>query len=377
MKDKVKGLIVGLTIGSVLSGTVAFAANSTQIEVTFRNLTYMFDGVEKAPAPEQGKGFIYEGTTYVPLRFVGDALGKKVSWDDATSTVFIGGNPNQVVATYQGGTVTRGEFDAFFNLQGLFNGSNHAASKDDASYQEKVLKQLIQNRILYGRASEADIEAAKQGAAQQVSQWKQTMGDAKFQSDLKGVNSTESAIQYYLVGTFAAQNAIASSITDAQLAAKYDELRKADASAFVTASVRHILIGLTDEQGKTIRTKDEALTLAKDVKAKLASGGDWTALAKQYSDDPGSKENGGLYENAEVGQWVEEFKDAAVKQTVGAIGDPVETQFGYHVIKVESRTVKPLADVKEQLRGSLEQAQLQQFMDKELPSLIEKIDLGE
>ena len=66
MKDKVKGLIVGLTIGSVLSGTVAFAAGN-QIEVAFRNLKYMFDGVEKAPT--EAKGFIYEGSTYVPLRF--------------------------------------------------------------------------------------------------------------------------------------------------------------------------------------------------------------------------------------------------------------------------------------------------------------------
>lgn len=74
MKDKVKGLIVGLTIGSLISGTAAFAASS-QIEVAFRSIKYMFDGVEKVPA--DGKGFVYEGSTYVPLRFVSEALGKK------------------------------------------------------------------------------------------------------------------------------------------------------------------------------------------------------------------------------------------------------------------------------------------------------------
>ncbi|OCT14173.1 hypothetical protein A8709_25380 [Paenibacillus pectinilyticus] len=373
MKDKVKGLIVGLTIGSVLSGTVAFAAGN-QIEVAFRNLTYMFDGVEKAPV--DAKGFIYEGTTYVPLRFMSDSLGKKVEWDDATSTIWIGNNPTHVVATYKGGTVTKGEFDAFFNLQALFN-SSHAASKDNVDYQTSMLKQLITNRILYSRASEADIEAAKKSAAQQVAAWKQQMGEDKFKSDLKGVNATEADIQYYLVGGMTANNYIKSTITDAQLKAQYDATLAANKDAFTIASVRHILIGLTDSQGKTIRTKDEALVIAKDVETKLKNGGDFAALAKQYSDDPGSKDNGGLYADADVSQWVEGFKKAAISQQVGVVGDPVETEYGYHVIKVESRSVKPFDTVKESLRASLEQAQSQQFSEKELPGLIEKIDLSQ
>lgn len=372
MKDKVKGLIVGLTIGSVLSGTVAFAAGN-QIEVAFRNLTYMFDGVEKTPT--EGKGFIYEGTTYVPLRFMSDALGKKVEFDDATSTIWVGNNPNQVVATYEGGKVTKGEFDAYFNLQGLFNGS-HATSKDNAEYQTSQLKQLIANRILYSRASEADIQAAKQAAATQVNNWKQQMGEDKFNADLKGVNSTVADIQYYLVGSMTAQNVIKSSITDAQLKAQYDSTLKANKDAFTIASVRHILIGLTDQEGKTLRTKEAALALAKDVQQKLKNGGDFTALAKEYSEDPGSKDAGGLYADADVSQWVEGFKNAAINQTVGVVGDPVETEYGYHVIKVESRSVKPFESVKDSLRTALEQSQLQQFSEKELPGLIEKIDLG-
>ena len=373
MKDKVKGLIVGLTIGSVLSGTAAFAAGN-QIEVAFRNLTYMFDGVEKAPT--EAKGFIYEGTTYVPLRFITDALGKKVEWDEATNTIWIGNNPNHVVATYKGGTVTKGEFDTFFNLKALFN-SAHATSKDNVEYQTSVLKELVTNRILYSRASEADQEAAKKSAAAQVAAWKQQFGEDKFKADLKNVNSTETDIQYYLVGSMTANNYIKSSITDAQLKAQYEATLAANKDAYTIASVRHILIGLTDPEGKAIRTKEEALTLAKDVQLKLKNGGDFAALAKQYSDDPGSKDAGGLYADADVSQWVEGFKKAAISQTIGLIGDPVETEYGYHVIKVESRSVKPLDAVKETLRASLEQAQYQQFAEKELPGLIEKIDLGQ
>ena len=237
MKDKVKGLIVGLTIGSVLSGTAAFAAGN-QIEVAFRQLTYMFDGVEKAPT--EGKGFIYEGTTYVPLRFMSESLGKKVAWDEATSTIWVGNNPHLVVATYKGGTVTKREFDAFFNLKALFN-SAHASSKDNVDYQTSVLKELVTNRILYSRASEADIDAAKKSAAAQVADWKQQLGEEKFTADLKNVNSTEAALQYYLVGNMTASNYVKSSITDAQLKAQYDAALQANKDAYTIASVRHIL----------------------------------------------------------------------------------------------------------------------------------------
>ncbi|MNV60382.1 Foldase protein PrsA 3 precursor [compost metagenome] len=158
--------------------------------------------------------------------------------------------------------------------------------------------------------------------------------------------------------------------------AQYESTLAANKDAYTIASVRHILIGLTDSEGKA-RTKEQALVLAKDVKTKLNSGGDFTALAKQYSEDPGSKDNGGLYADADVSQWVEGFKNATISQTVGVVGDPVETEFGYHIIKVESRSVKPLEAVKDSLRVTLEQAQYQEFTEKELPGLIEKIDLGE
>ncbi|NOU99125.1 peptidylprolyl isomerase [Paenibacillus planticolens] len=373
MKDKVKGLIVGLTIGSLISGTAAFAASS-QIEVAFRSIKYMFDGVEKVPA--DGKGFVYEGSTYVPLRFVSEALGKKVEWDEENETIWIGNNPNKVVATYKGGTVTKGDFDTFLAMQAIFN-SSHSASKDNPDYQKSILTQLIENRILYGKASEQDQNAAKSSAAAQITAWKSQFGEAKFSDDLKNFKVTETGLQYYLVGRFTAENYIKSSITDAQLKAKYDDNLKQDKDAYTIASVRHILIGLTNEDGTAKRTKEEALKLAKDVEQRLKNGEDFAKLAKELTDDPGSKNTGGLYADAEVNLWVPEFKKAAIEQTVGAVGDPVETQFGYHVIKVESRSVKSFDAEKDSLRESLEQAQFQQFTEKELPALIEKIDLSE
>jgi len=83
-----KGFIMGFMCCAILTTTVAYAQDSTQIEVYFNDLKYMIDGVQKKPIVNQG--FIHSGTTYVPLRFISEALGKEVSWDGETNTIWVG-----------------------------------------------------------------------------------------------------------------------------------------------------------------------------------------------------------------------------------------------------------------------------------------------
>lgn len=89
MKDKIKGFVAGATVMGMLIGSAAYAAGGgSQIEVFFKDLKYMFDGIQKTPS--EGTGFIYNGTTYVPLRFVSEALDKKVEWDGENETIWVG-----------------------------------------------------------------------------------------------------------------------------------------------------------------------------------------------------------------------------------------------------------------------------------------------
>lgn len=74
---------------------------------------------------------------------------------------------------------------------------------------------------------------------------------------------------------------------------------------------------------------------AEEVIRKLGEGGDFAELAKEYSEDPGSKENGGLYEDVRTGQMNSTFEKAALALEPGDYTKtPVETDFGYHVIKL-------------------------------------------
>ncbi|MBE1446081.1 NPCBM/NEW2 domain-containing protein [Paenibacillus sp. OAS669] len=82
-------LASGFLIGAVCFSGITYAAvGGTQIEVYFNSLKYKIDGIEKKPS--EGQGFIYDGTTYVPLRFIGEALGKNVEYEGGTGTIWVG-----------------------------------------------------------------------------------------------------------------------------------------------------------------------------------------------------------------------------------------------------------------------------------------------
>ncbi len=120
-----------------------------------------------------------------------------------------------------------------------------------------------------------------------------------------------------------------------------------------TVTVRHILLST---QGKSDSEKVEVKKKMEEILVRARAGEDFATLAKTYSEDPGSKENGGLYENFGRGQMVKPFEDAAFSVPVGEISDIVETTYGYHIVKVIDRKKEtlPFVEVKEQLRLQLQ-----------------------
>lgn len=133
-----------------------------------------------------------------------------------------------------------------------------------------------------------------------------------------------------------------------------DEIQKAYQQD-KTASVRHILF-LT--QGKSDQEKQQIRKKMEDILARAKGGEDFAALAKQYSEDPGSKDNGGLYEDFGRGQMVKPFEDAAFSVPVSQISDIVETQYGYHIIQVVDRKkeTRSLDEVRPELEAKIKQA---------------------
>lgn len=118
--------------------------------------------------------------------------------------------------------------------------------------------------------------------------------------------------------------------SETEIEAAYLQMKKQE-----EVSVRHILL-MT--QGKSAAQKRRILTKIKGLLRRAKRGEDFAALATKYTEDPGSKDTGGLYENFGRGVMVKPFEDAAFSVPVGKISDVIETQYGYHILKVLNRS---------------------------------------
>ena len=139
-----------------------------------------------------------------------------------------------------------------------------------------------------------------------------------------------------------------------------------------TATVRHILF-LT--QGKSEEEIDSIKTLAGSVKDRAQNGEDFVSLVETYSEDPGSKQSGGLYKDFTRGRMVQSFEDASFTLPVGTISDLVETPYGYHIIKIEDRKAgKSLEDVKGEVAKAVEEQKKEAAFPPILDSLTSKYE---
>lgn len=114
---------------------------------------------------------------------------------------------------------------------------------------------------------------------------------------------------------------------------------------------RHILLRVPTEA--TPAQRDSIRQVAQSLRQRATGGEDFAALARQYSQDPGSAERGGDLDYFGRGRMVAPFEEAAFKLEPGQISDVVETPFGYHVIRVEDRRQQAIGEQREQFRQYL------------------------
>jgi peptidyl-prolyl cis-trans isomerase C len=199
--------------------------------------------------------------------------------------------------------------------------------KDSPQLQAAVREELINREIL-------SQEAARRGIA--------TRPDVKAQLAV----AQQTVVLRALIEDFVKNNAP----TDAEIKARYDELVK-QAGGGKELHLHHILV------------EDEAQ--AKDLIAKIKGGASFEDLAKQYSKDPGSGKNGGDLDWSSPQAYVPEFGAAAQKLKKGEVTpEPVKTQFGWHIIRLDdSRETPPppLEQVKPQIAQQIQQEKLQAF----------------
>lgn len=99
MKQRLQGIIIGIVITSLLTGGLVFAKQGAEtIQAMYSDIKIYIDGVKADPQDATGAAvepFIYNGTTYLPVRGVANALGKSVYWDGDTQSIYLGVNPKE------------------------------------------------------------------------------------------------------------------------------------------------------------------------------------------------------------------------------------------------------------------------------------------
>jgi peptidyl-prolyl cis-trans isomerase C len=245
------------------------------------------------------------------------------------------GNP--VVAKVDGKEITRVDVVRFLKMMP----ANIQQLPPQAVYP-LALEQVINTRLVQNKANEAGIENDEEV--------KRQLAMAKQQ----------------IVRSVYIQREVDKQISDADMRKKYDEMiGKTPAIEEVKAS--HILV---DDEKK-----------AKDIIAKLDAGEDFAKLAGENSKDTGNKEKGGDLGWFAKGDMVPEFSEAAFKISKGGISkEPVKTQFGWHVIKVEDKRERPkpsFDEVKPMIQADLRREKLEGMLDNwRQTAKIEKFDIN-
>ncbi|MGM8848885.1 SurA N-terminal domain-containing protein [Salinicola halophyticus] len=148
-------------------------------------------------------------------------------------------------------------------------------------------------------------------------------------------------------------------VTDEQLQQAYDKAR-----AEAPRDVSHILVTFGDD-----RTEQEARDRLAEVKAKLEKGGDFAALAREYSDDQSSADKGGDLGAIQKGFFGDEFDDAAFSLDPGQVSKVVQTQYGLHLIKVTGLDIPSFEEDREALTQQVKLEQSQSLFNERVQKL--------
>ncbi|OWJ76108.1 peptidylprolyl isomerase [Haematobacter genomosp. 1] len=225
-----------------------------------------------------------------------------------------------VVATVNGKNITMG--DLLVVKEGL--PAQYQQLPDDV-LMNGLIEQLVQQTVL------ADSVEGKLTKREEI-----------------GLGATERA---FLAGT-ALERVAATAVTEEAVKAAYDE-QYAKVEPGKEYHARHILVPTEDE--------------AKAVEKAIADGGDFATVANEKTQDPSGKTNGGDLGWFGAGMMVPEFEEAVSALQPGQVSQPIQTQFGWHVIKLEEvrdAAVPALDEVRPQIETQLQQAAVQAELAK-------------
>lgn len=306
--------------------------------------------------------------------------------DQPAQTTSAGAGTDPVVAKGTGFEIKRSQVEEAFDTTKAQAMAAKSQVPDDATLKPLVLDHLISNQLLLTQATDADKKNAQDKVEKTIADARKRFGTEElFNAQLKAMGKTLDQVKKELTENFVCQEVITRSlintviIPEAEVQKFYDE-NPDKFSQPEQVRAAHVLISIKDPTDKAPPAqqrdlpddkKAEKRKLAEDVLKKAKAGEDFAKLAKDYSDDPGSKDKGGEYTFGR-GQMMPTFEAAAFGQDVGKISELVNTPYGYHIIKTLEKIPArktPLTEVSEKIRQFLQNKEAKQ----QIPAFLTKL----
>ncbi|RNC66635.1 MAG: peptidylprolyl isomerase [Desulfuromonadales bacterium] len=275
-------------------------------------------------------------------------------------------SPLTAVARVNGVDITRGEVERAKKILLSQSRMNQPMTADmTKQLEEAAVNQLVAKELLYQAGKKREIKDLDKKVQEKIAQNKARFpSPAEYEKALKEMEMSEKDVEAFAREDMIINNLIETEfvaktkITDEEAKKFYDDnIDKFKQPETVRAS--HILIGA--DQKATAEDKKKARVKADEIAKKLKGGADFAELAKKESSCPSSAQGGDLGTFGK-GQMVPEFEKATFALKPGETSGVVETQFGYHIIKLtekkDAQTVK-FEEVKERIVQYLTQQKVQ------------------
>jgi parvulin-like peptidyl-prolyl isomerase len=257
-----------------------------------------------------------------------------------------------------------------------------ASNQQLPSYFEiSMLDQLITIQVLLQTANDADKAAGRQDADEQYTNLlKKFVSPEAFERQLTAVGVTVAELRAKATQEATARVALKRelnvNVTEEE-AKDYYTKHPTDFEQPEMVHAQHILLMTIDPSTRpptplstnTIAAKRKQI---EDLRKQILGGADFAVLARQYSEDPGSKQNGGELPQFSRGQMVAEFESAAFALQTNQVSEVVTTQYGYHIIKLLDKTPAKKIDfttADQEIKDGLSQQKIRKLA----PDLVKKL----